>query len=85
MSHFKGLTEFVATVSIPGQSNGYEAAELAAMARKQGLFAEPATDLEDAFAMSRGLARGPVRILITGSLYLAGHVMDAHEHGLAST
>ncbi len=85
LGHFKGLTEFVATVSIPGQQNAYESAELAAMARKQGLFAEPATDLEDAFAMSRGFARGPVRILITGSLYLAGHVMDTHEHGLAST
>ncbi len=85
LSHFKGLTEFVATLSIPGQQNAYEAAELAVMARKQGLFSEPATDLDDAFAMSRGLARGPVRILITGSLYLAGHVMETHEHGLAST
>ncbi|MDX2265158.1 MAG: folylpolyglutamate synthase/dihydrofolate synthase family protein [Hyphomicrobiales bacterium] len=84
LAHFKGLTEFVATVSIPGQQNGYEASELAAMARKQGLFAEPAASLEDAFAMSRTLARGPTRVLITGSLYLAGQVLEAHEHGLAA-
>lgn len=85
LAHFKGLTEFVATVSIPGQENGYAAVELAAMARQAGLFAEPAGSLSEALAMSRTLARGPVRVLITGSLYLAGHVMDAHEHGLAPT
>lgn len=85
LTHFQGLTEFVATLAIPGQPNAYTANELAAMARHQGLFAEPAESLEEAFTLSRGVARGPVRILITGSLYLAGHVLEAHEHGLAPT
>jgi dihydrofolate synthase/folylpolyglutamate synthase len=83
LSHFKGLTEFVATIGIPGQPNAYTAEELASMARHSGLFAEPAASLKDAFALSKGLARGPVRVLITGSLYLAGHILDAHEHGLS--
>jgi dihydrofolate synthase / folylpolyglutamate synthase len=83
LAHFKGLTEFVATVSIPGQANAFTAEELAAMARHIGLFAEPAASLEEAFTLSRGLARGPVRVLITGSLYLAGQILEAHEHGLS--
>jgi len=80
---FEGLTEFVAAVSIPGQPNAYTADELSTMARHQGLFAEPARDLEDAFNLSRSVAQGPVRILMTGSLYFAGKVLEAHQHGLA--
>ncbi len=82
---FKGLVEYVATVPIPGHKNCHAPEELAAIARRQGLYAEPATDLEDALTASRALSHSPVRLLITGSLYLAGHVLDAHEHGLAPT
>ncbi len=53
------------------------------MARREGVNAEPVGSLEEAFARSRHLARCPVRIVITGSLYLAGQVLDAHENGLA--
>jgi dihydrofolate synthase / folylpolyglutamate synthase len=80
---FEGLVEFVATVAIPGQSNAFAPEELAAVARHCGLYAEPAPTLSEAFALSRTVAEQPVRILITGSLYLAGHVLDAHEQGLA--
>jgi len=83
LAPFDGLAEFVATVSIPGQSNAYTADELSAMARHQGLFAEPARDLEDAFNLSRSIGQGPIRILMTGSLYFAGKVLEAHQHGLA--
>ncbi|RIA56840.1 dihydrofolate synthase/folylpolyglutamate synthase [Dichotomicrobium thermohalophilum] len=83
LAPFAGLTEFVATVAIPGQPNAYTAGELSTMARHQGLFAEPARDLEDAFNLSRSVAQGPVRILMTGSLYFAGKVLEAHQHGLA--
>ncbi len=83
LAPFAGLSEFVATVTIPGQMNAYTADELSTMARHQGLFAEPARDLEDAFNLSRSIAQGPVRILMTGSLYFAGKVLEAHQHGLA--
>ncbi len=83
LAPFAGLTEFVATVAIPGQPNAYTPDELSTMARHQGLFAEPARDLEDAFNLSRSVAQGPVRILMTGSLYFAGKVLEAHQHGLA--
>lgn len=83
LAPFAGLTEFVATVAIPGQPNAYTAGELSTMARHQGLAGEPARDLEDAFNLSRSVAQGPVRILMTGSLYFAGKVLEAHQHGLA--
>lgn len=83
LAPFHGLAEFVATVSIPGQSNAYTAEELSEMARHQGLFAEPARGMEDSFNLSRSVGQGPVRILMTGSLYFAGKVLEAHHHGLA--
>ena len=80
---FQGLAEFVATMAIPGQANAYSADELASVARHCGMYAEPVAGLREAFALSRVVSERPVRILITGSLYLAGHVLETHEHGLA--
>jgi dihydrofolate synthase / folylpolyglutamate synthase len=79
---FQGLPELAVTLGIPGQPNAYRAEELAQIADREGIAAGPAASLEAAFEWSRKLARGPVRIMITGSLYLAGHVLDANEHGL---
>ncbi|MBI4723661.1 MAG: bifunctional folylpolyglutamate synthase/dihydrofolate synthase [Rhodomicrobium sp.] len=82
LRHFHGLTELAATVEIPGQINAYGAEELADIAQQEGISANPAASLEAAFERSRNSARGPVRIMVTGSLYLAGTVLEAHEHGL---
>ncbi len=84
LRHFQGLTELAVTVQIPGQANAYRAGDLAAIAHREGIAANPAASLEAAFAKSRKLARGPVRIMVTGSLYLAGQVLEAHERGLHS-
>ncbi len=81
LRHFQGLTELAATVEIPGQKAAYKADELADIANREGLDADPAVSLEAAFARSRRRAKGPVRIMVTGSLYLAGQVLEAHEHG----
>ncbi len=79
LRHFQGLTALAATVEIPGQAAAYKADELANIANRAGIEADPAVSLEAAFARSRKQARGPVRIMVTGSLYLAGHVLEAHE------
>jgi dihydrofolate synthase/folylpolyglutamate synthase len=84
LRHFHGLTELAATIAIPGQTNAYKAEDLASIAHKEGIAADPADSLETAFARSRKRARGPVRIMVTGSLYLAGQVLDVHERGLRS-
>ncbi len=82
LRHFQGLPELTATIQIPGQPNAYGAEDLAAIAYREGIAANPAASLEAAFAKSRNQARGPVRIMVTGSLYLAGQVLEAHENGL---
>ncbi len=83
LRHFQGLTELAATVEIPGHQAAYKAEDLAAIAHREGLEAAPAASLEAAFARSRRRAAGPVRIMVTGSLYLAGQVLDAHERGFS--
>lgn len=82
LGYFENLASFVATVDIPGQSNAYTAQELCAIARYKGFIAEPAATLEQALENCFREAREPIRILITGSLYLAGHVLEAQEQGL---
>lgn len=82
LDHFQDIAGFVATVGIQGQPNAYTAQELCAIARHKGFYAEPAGDLRQALELSQREAKGPVRILITGSLYLAGTVLEAQEHGL---
>ena len=84
LRHFQGLTELAATVAIPGHSAAYTADELASIANRAGVAADPASSLEAAFARSRKYAGGPVRIMVTGSLYLAGQVLEAHEKGFGS-
>ncbi len=81
LRHFQGLTELAATVEIPGHTAAYKADELATIAHREGIAADPAPSLEAAFASSRKLAQGPVRIMVTGSLYLAGQALEAHENG----
>jgi dihydrofolate synthase / folylpolyglutamate synthase len=82
LRHFHGLAELTVTVQIPGQKSALGAEELAAIAYREGIAANPAASLEAAFAKCRNQARGPVRVVVTGSLYLAGQVLEAHENGL---
>ena len=77
---FAGLVRKVYTVPVPSSTASRDPSELAKAATTAGLSAEPvanvetaieqiATDLQDA---------GPCRILICGSLYLAGSVLAAN-------
>jgi len=78
--HFRGLARHVVTVAIPGEKNAMGAGALYDAARAVDLNADPADDLADAMdlvtarAQLDGDAAAP-RILICGSLYLAGHVL----------
>ncbi|MCC6006871.1 MAG: bifunctional folylpolyglutamate synthase/dihydrofolate synthase [Rhodobacteraceae bacterium] len=65
-------------VSVPGETATLPADETAAIARRAGLAAQEAPDV--ARAVARIAARAPgARLLICGSLYLAGSVL--REHG----
>ena len=74
---FVGLAARVFTVPVPGSPASRDPAELAGAAIEAGLGAEPAADVADALdriAASNTDGR-PARILICGSLYLAGSVL----------
>lgn len=77
LANFAGLTRHIIVVPIPGQDKAMAPSDLADAARALGMRVEIAAGVEAALA---GIARlayelSP-RILITGSLYLAGHVLD---------
>ena len=83
LSAFRGLARHVVTVGVPGEMS-YGAGALYDLARKAGLDAAPGEDLEDAMMQLSAWARArpqesPPRILICGSLYLAGAVLTRNS------
>lgn len=80
LSPFRGLVRHVVTVPIPGAHEAPFAPEaLAEVAHGVELSAEPAEDVESAIRCLDAIDPGPKRILICGSLYLAGHVLAVQE------
>jgi dihydrofolate synthase/folylpolyglutamate synthase len=68
------------TVPIPGAHEAPHAPEtLAETAREVGLRAESAPDVATALKRTDAYEPGAKRILICGSLYLAGHVLGLQE------
>ena len=81
---FKGLARRVITLTIPGEANAIPADELARIARAEGLDASPAASIEEAVRHASQIPGAPVRLLIGGSLYLAGRVLAIHLGETAS-
>ena len=76
LANFAGLTRHIMAVPIPGHDKAMPPDRLADAARALGMRVENATSVEAALqALSRLAYEIPPRILITGSLYLAGHVL----------
>ena len=76
---FTGVAHRVVALTIPHEENAVPAETLAATARANGLAAETAVSLAAALRQASLTMPAP-RILICGSLYLAGHVLAAHAH-----
>jgi dihydrofolate synthase/folylpolyglutamate synthase len=77
---FRGLAKHVTTIAVPGEMASLGAGALYDSARAAGLEASPADDLVDAMMQVSAWSRaregdGPPRILVCGSLYLAGKVL----------
>jgi len=79
LKNFAGLARRVVAVPVPHQEKSFPADVIAEAARAVGIPAQSAGDLETALeAIGRfGLEPAP-RILIAGSLYLAGAVLSAN-------
>ncbi len=78
---FAGLVRRAFTVPVPGSAAGREPGELAAAAATAGLTAEAMDGFVAALDKIKAEHDGaaPLRILICGSLYLAGAVLAANE------
>ncbi len=78
LSAFAGLASKVVTLAIPGEENAFSANELATHAAAAGLSSQAATGIEHAFSLARN-GDEPVRVLVCGTLYLAGHVLAMND------
>ena len=74
---FAGLAASVFAVQAH-HSGSRVPANVAAAAERAGLPAHPCACLEEAARLARGAGKSPLRILICGSLYLAGEVLRDH-------
>jgi dihydrofolate synthase/folylpolyglutamate synthase len=76
LANFAGLTRHIVVVPVPDSDNAMPVDRLADAARTLGMRVEIAASVEAALrSLSRLAYEAPPRILITGSLYLAGHVL----------
>jgi dihydrofolate synthase/folylpolyglutamate synthase len=79
LANFAGLTRHIIAVPIPERDNAMPPDRLADAARAFGMRVETCTTVEAALrSLTRLAYEVPPRILITGSLYLAGHVLAAN-------
>ena len=80
LAAFRGLARQVFAVPIPGEHAGRSPQDVAAAASRAGLVAECADGVPDALARIAAQSWDrPPRILIAGSLYLAGHALGAND------
>lgn len=68
-----GVADRLVAIGLPGTTPGHPPADFAATARSAGIDAGVADTLDDAL---KGLSGTPGRVLVCGSLYLAGDVLD---------
>ncbi|MBV9261895.1 MAG: bifunctional folylpolyglutamate synthase/dihydrofolate synthase [Pseudolabrys sp.] len=79
LQNFTGLARKLITIPLRGAEKGVAAQELSDMARRIGLSSISRDSVEDALAAAATLdLEPPPRVLITGSLYLAGEVLKAN-------
>ena len=79
LRHFKGLADLVLAVPIQGEHQARSAADVVDAARKVGLEAQACDDVTSALKYIKAKDWSlPPRILIGGSLYLAGEVLKAN-------
>jgi len=74
---FESLAAAVFTVAAD-HNGAAPAEEVAEAAKRAGIPARPCVSLNDAMTAAIDDGRGPLRILICGSLYLAGQVLAGH-------
>ena len=69
----------IMTVEIEAEESTIKAGELALLVSEKGLRATPMPSIGAAIEKLMMLSLRPARVLICGSLYLAGQVLDKHN------
>ncbi len=83
LAPFRGLVRAIYTVPIPGaHEQPHSQEKLAEVARSAGLQAFERDGVVEALKTIAAQHKGPKRVLICGSLYLAGHVLALQETGI---
>jgi dihydrofolate synthase/folylpolyglutamate synthase len=72
------LARSLHTVPVPGEAASRDPDEAAALARRLGIAATPAPDVTSALSAIAAADPQPARVLVCGSLYLAGHLLREH-------
>jgi dihydrofolate synthase/folylpolyglutamate synthase len=75
---FAGLAARIVAIAIPEEQNALPAEVLQSVSEAEGIPAETAPSIEEAVRRA-GANPGSPRILICGSLYLAGRVLALHR------
>jgi dihydrofolate synthase/folylpolyglutamate synthase len=78
LRNFSGLARKLIAVPIPDQEKSLPAATIADLARAANIPAQANDDIESALTDIGALGLDPPRVMITGSLYLAGAVLRAN-------
>ena len=76
---FKEITELTIAINIPDSSNSHTPEKIIKDAKTLGIPAIIGTDLHNALEHTKKYPENTSRILICGSLYLAGYVMKIHK------
>lgn len=79
LRYFKDKVELVCGVRVISEPNGETAANIVNGARTEGFEAYECDDLKDAIKLIISKSSKPSRILICGSLYLAGDVLKSNQ------
>lgn len=79
LEQIEPLADHLICITIPDEASALEAEAVRAAAETKGITAECAATLEEAMALAAGNSTQPGRILVCGSLYLAGAFLSANE------
>jgi len=77
---FKGNIKHLTGLLIEAEPSSYNAEFVSTQAKEIGIKSTPAESIEDAIDQILSLEKSPARILVCGSLYLAGDVLYKNKH-----
>ncbi len=79
LEYFKGIAGAVVGVKVESEPSGEKAENIYTVAKEMGFKSYAASDLKDALQWIIADSKVPARILVVGSLFLAGDILKANK------